>query len=48
MASLLQFFVDEVCILSGDGDYLPAIREAMRRGIRVYVGAFSSGLNSRL
>jgi uncharacterized LabA/DUF88 family protein len=40
--------VDEVCILTGDGDYLPAIREVMRKGIRVYVGAFSSGLDGRL
>ncbi|MFM0127286.1 NYN domain-containing protein [Paraburkholderia sediminicola] len=40
--------VDEVCILSGDGDYLPTIREVMRKGVRVHVGAFSSGLDSRL
>lgn len=40
--------VDEVCILTGDGDYLPTIRDVMRKGIRVYVGAFSSGLDGRL
>lgn len=39
---------EEICILSGDGDYLPAIREAMRQGVRVYVGALSSGLNPAL
>jgi uncharacterized LabA/DUF88 family protein len=40
--------VDEVCVLTGDGDYLPTIREVMRQGVRVNVGAFSSGLDSRL
>ncbi|HVW49178.1 MAG TPA: NYN domain-containing protein [Trinickia sp.] len=40
--------IDEVCVLTGDGDYLPAVRDIMRKGIRVSVGAFSSGLDSRL
>ncbi len=40
--------VDEVCLLTGDGDYLPTIHEVMRQGVRVYVGAFSSGLDVRL
>lgn len=40
--------IQEVLILTGDGDYLPAIQEAMRQGIRVNVGAFSSGLDPRL
>jgi len=40
--------VDEVLVLSGDGDYLPTMREVMRQGIRVNVGAFSSGLDPRL
>lgn len=40
--------VDEVLVLSGDGDYLPTIHEVMRQGIRVSVGAFSSGLDIRL
>jgi uncharacterized LabA/DUF88 family protein len=40
--------VDEVFILSGDGDYIPTIQEVMRQGIRVSVGAFSSGLDPRL
>ncbi len=40
--------VDEVCVLAGDGDYLPTIREVMRQGVRVNVGAFSSGLDIRL
>lgn len=37
--------VDEICILSGDGDFLPTIRDVMRQGVRVTTGAFSSGLN---
>jgi uncharacterized LabA/DUF88 family protein len=40
--------VDEVLILTGDGDYLPTIHEVMRQGVRVVVGAFSSGLDIRL
>lgn len=40
--------IDEVCILTGDGDYLPAIHDVMRQGVRVTVGAFSSGLDARL
>jgi uncharacterized LabA/DUF88 family protein len=40
--------VDEVCVLTGDGDYLPTIHEVMRQGVRVNVGAFSSGLDVRL
>ncbi|WP_367873272.1 NYN domain-containing protein [Luteolibacter sp. Populi] len=37
--------VEHVIVLSGDGDYLPVYEEVMRRGVRVTVGAFSSGLN---
>jgi uncharacterized LabA/DUF88 family protein len=40
--------IDELCLLTGDGDYLPTIREVMRQGVHVNVGAFSSGLNARL
>lgn len=39
---------DVVFILSGDGDYLPLIEEVSRQGKQVWVGAFSSGLNSAL
>lgn len=35
-------------ILSGDGDYLPTIKDVMRQGSQVWVGAFSSGLDQRL
>ena len=40
--------IDEVCLLTGDGDFLPTIHEVMRQGLRVIVGAFSSGLDPRL
>ena len=36
--------VDVVLLLSGDGDFIPVIREAMRAGVKVIVGALSSGL----
>ncbi|MDP3297084.1 MAG: NYN domain-containing protein [Thermodesulfovibrionia bacterium] len=40
--------IDLIYILSGDGDYLPLINEAMKQGKRVFVSAFSSGLNKQL
>lgn len=40
--------IDEVCLLTGDGDFLPTIHESMRQGLRVTVGAFSDGLDPRL
>ena len=40
--------VEAVCILTGDGDYIPLIEEAMRTGTGLFVGAFSKGLNERL
>lgn len=40
--------IDEVLVLTGDGDYLPTMHEVMRQGVRVSVGAFSSGLDIRL
>lgn len=40
--------IDEVFLLTGDGDFLPTIHESMRQGLRVTVGAFSSGLDHRL
>jgi uncharacterized LabA/DUF88 family protein len=38
-------YVDTILLVSGDGDYLPIIKEAIRCGKQVYVAAFSSGLN---
>jgi uncharacterized LabA/DUF88 family protein len=40
--------VGAVYIISGDGDYLPLVNEAMRTGTRVFVGALSSGLHPKL
>ncbi len=40
--------VDAILLLSGDGDYLPLIREVMRNGTQVWLGAFSSGLSPKL
>jgi uncharacterized LabA/DUF88 family protein len=40
--------VDLLVLLSGDGDYIPMVEEAMRLGKAVWVAAFSSGLNEAL
>ena len=40
--------IDILYLMSGDGDYLPLVEEVMRQGKRVWVGAFSSGLEPRL
>jgi uncharacterized LabA/DUF88 family protein len=40
--------VDAIYLLTGDGDYLPLIKEVMRNGTQVWLGGFSSGLNSKL
>jgi uncharacterized LabA/DUF88 family protein len=40
--------VEAVYILTGDGDYIPLVEEAMRTGTRLFVGAFSEGLNQTL
>jgi len=40
--------MDVLFLLSGDGDYIPLIQEVMRHGKRVFVGAFSDGLNPAL
>ena len=40
--------VDTVFLLSGDGDYLPLVKEIMRTGTQVWVGAFSDGLNPKI
>jgi uncharacterized LabA/DUF88 family protein len=49
--ALVQAFnntVDVICLITGDGDFLPLIREIMRRGKQVYVWALSDGLNPQL
>lgn len=40
--------IDEILLVSGDGDYVPTIEECMRQGVRVSVAALSSGLSSKL
>jgi uncharacterized LabA/DUF88 family protein len=40
--------VEAVYIMSGDGDFLPLLEEALRQGKQVYLSAFSGGLNDRL
>lgn len=40
--------VQVIFLLSGDGDYLPLIKEVMRNGTQVWLGAFSNGLSPKL
>lgn len=40
--------MDILFLLSGDGDYIPLIQEVMRQGKRVFIGAFSDGVNPAL
>lgn len=39
---------DRIWIVSGDGDFLPLIQEAMHSGKQVQIAALSSGLNPQL
>lgn len=40
--------IDALYLVSGDGDYLPLMREVMRYGKEVYVAALSSGMSREL
>jgi uncharacterized LabA/DUF88 family protein len=40
--------LDTVFLVTGDGDFEPLIAECQRRGKKVWVAAFSNGLNPRL
>ena len=40
--------LDAIYLVSGDGDFLPLIREVMRKGVKIYLMALSSGLNQHL
>jgi len=40
--------LDTVILLTGDGDYLPLVREVQRAGKLVLLAAFSSGLSAAL
>jgi uncharacterized LabA/DUF88 family protein len=43
-----QSSVDDIVIVSGDGDFAPLIRQTMSAGKRVHIAALSSGLSPRL
>jgi len=40
--------LDAIYLIACDGDYIPLIKEVMRRGVRVHLMALSSGLNPNL
>ncbi len=40
--------LDAVYLISCDGDYIPLIKEVMRRGVKVHLMALSVGLNLKL
>lgn len=40
--------LDTVYLVTGDGDFLPVIKEAIRSGKQVHLAALSSGLNYKL
>jgi len=40
--------VDRIVLISGDGDFIPLVREVMRRGIQLQISALSSGVNKQL
>lgn len=48
LSHVFQNNVDTVCLFSGDGDYLPVVREVINRGKKIFIGAFSDGLSPTL
>lgn len=40
--------IDQILLISGDGDYIPLLREVMARGKMVQALALSSGLNTQI
>jgi uncharacterized LabA/DUF88 family protein len=49
--ALVQAFnstVDVICLITGDGDFLPLIKEVIRSGKQAYIWALSDGLNPQL
>jgi len=48
LTNIEQNNMDNVYLLSGDGDYKPVIEECIRRGKQVYIAAFSLGLSESL
>ena len=45
LTHVYQDNLDAVYLLSGDGDYEEVIREVIRKGKQIFIGAFSDGLN---
>lgn len=48
MTNVYQDKLDTVYMVSGDGDFIPLIKECIRLGKQVHVAALSSGLNPDL
>jgi uncharacterized LabA/DUF88 family protein len=49
MRAAVEMPIDGIYLLTGDGDYIPLLREITRRTSKqVYLGAFSSGLADQL
>ncbi|WP_445634419.1 NYN domain-containing protein [Nostoc sp. DSM 114161] len=48
LSHVYQNNIDTVFLLSGDGDYLPVVKEVISKGKRILIGAFSNGFNSNL
>ena len=48
LSNVYQNNTDIVYILSGDGDFLPVIKECQRNGKVIFLGAFEAGLNKSL
>jgi uncharacterized protein (TIGR00288 family) len=48
LANAYRNNLDTVYIITSDGDFVPVLDEVKRLGKRIYVAAFSSGLNRRI
>ena len=48
LVNAYQNNLDTVYLLSGDADFVPVLEEVRRLGKRIYIAAFSSGLNPRI
>ena len=48
LTNVYQNNLDTVYIVSGDGDFIPLIKECIRFGKHVHVAALSSGLSPEL
>ena len=48
LSYVYQNNLDTVCLFSGDGDFVPVLKEAIHFGKHVFVGALSKGLSPAL